>query len=525
MTEKKIFLNRLDDLNVAVDLVIKAAAERVILNIPRDSVLGKTIHNLQVLKRESETAGKDLFVESVDDHILELAALAGLRASNPVFKTKERMFADILPRAQFSRKTSEMDLSPARRSPLSSHEPEREFAPKGFEKEPPVLRRVKKKRQGLKRWHFVVILTLVVFIFLGLAVFVLPRATVVITLKKIPVAFDEKVEASSQVKEVAIEGNKILLPGELLIAKKNLQMDFEAHGKEIIGTKASGTLTVYNSYSSRPQTLVKSTRFETPDKKIFRLTKQVTIPGAQILNGKIKPSKIEVSVIADEVGDSYNIPPTPLWRIPGFKGTPRYEGFYAESVKPMSGGFAGERAVPTKEDLELGRKETQEALESILKNQIALLLRGELKVLEGASSFRVTKEDIGEVKDGRFSLFQEGEMRYLVFDEAALKNTLVAKYSQDLPENLRVFSFNISYTNPEVDLILGKESFGAKGSLVFESNLDREKISKDLLGKDGGDINAYLSVLPGLEKAKVSLWPFWVTSVPNDSKKVKITIE
>ena len=62
--------------------------------------------------------------------------------------------------------------------------------------------------------------------------------------------------------------------------------------------KAQGTLTIYNAYSSAPQTLVATTRFVTPDGKIFRLTNEVTVPGAKITNGQIVPSSINAPIAA-----------------------------------------------------------------------------------------------------------------------------------------------------------------------------------------------------------------------------------
>ena len=72
-------------------------AEKIILNIPKNSVLGSSVHNFQILERECETAGKELAIESVDERILGLASLATIPAINPVFKTRERAVMDILP--------------------------------------------------------------------------------------------------------------------------------------------------------------------------------------------------------------------------------------------------------------------------------------------------------------------------------------------------------------------------------------------------------------------------------------------
>ena len=98
MTEKKIFLERGQDLEETLKFLKENPAERVILNVPKNSVLGARLNNFQILKKESVSAGKELLVESIDEHILELAGLAGITALNPFFRIKERVVSDILPR-------------------------------------------------------------------------------------------------------------------------------------------------------------------------------------------------------------------------------------------------------------------------------------------------------------------------------------------------------------------------------------------------------------------------------------------
>ena len=61
--EKKIFIEKTHDLEFVVGKIIEAEAKRVILNIPRDAAVGKALNNFQILKREAETAGKEIFIE------------------------------------------------------------------------------------------------------------------------------------------------------------------------------------------------------------------------------------------------------------------------------------------------------------------------------------------------------------------------------------------------------------------------------------------------------------------------------
>lgn len=98
-------------------------------------------------------------------------------------------------------------------------------------------------------------------------------------------------------------------------------------------SRAFGVVTLYNE-SDAPQRLIKSTRLESPDGKIFRMTwASITIPAKT--NGVA--GSFEVTVFAEETGASYNIPPS-TFKIPGLKGGAEYDLIYGKTTQPMKGG-------------------------------------------------------------------------------------------------------------------------------------------------------------------------------------------
>jgi len=125
------------------------------------------------------------------------------------------------------------------------------------------------------------------------------------------------------------------------------------------GTKASGIITAFNEYGSEPQLLIASTRFLSSNGKIFRTTKDVYVPGAQLNDDEIIPSSIDVEVMADYLGAEYNISPSDF-TIPGFKGTVKYESLYGKSNTAISGG-----SMKTIEDNDL-KAEYQDNLDQLI---------------------------------------------------------------------------------------------------------------------------------------------------------------
>ena len=236
---------------------------------------------------------------------------------------------------------------------------------------------------------FGVLFSLFAFYYLGFVFFA--RAEINITTNKIEMPFSGVVLIDTNAS--TIDFNKAIIPGNPFVFKANKTQEFSSTGQGKDEIKAKGIITIYNNYSTSPQILVATTRFETPDHKIFRLDSRIVIPGATTKNGGLVPSTIDVKVTADESGPDYNIEtcnlPDCKFTIPGFQGTAKFDGFYGVSTKAMIGGALASVPLVTSEDLK-GAEEAifEEVMDSInqdLENRIPQEPRP-LKVLPGAKS-------------------------------------------------------------------------------------------------------------------------------------------
>lgn len=569
--EKKIFIDTKDDVATVVDKVIHALAPRIVIVLPENSTVGSSLKNFQVLNRESKTAGKEIIIESSDEHALELAVLAELKIlRSSLLRKKEKSVSDIVSRAGLPKRvpqrvavnveTEEIKAEKTVPSKPSLRKKEKESMPTPafWEKSketpqnektiypvfPPELQTAlggeitfpeketeefPRSRRLWRKWAAIgggIVVLGGLFWFLGFRV--LPRAEITVTLKKTPVEFEETAQISTKASTPQL-GNPLVVPGQLMVKSGNLTEVFPASGKENVATKAKGVLMVYNAYSSAPQTIVQNTRFLSPEGRIFRLDAKTTIPGAKIENGKIVPSSIDVTVTADVAGDTYNVKASAGWHIPGFDGTPKYAAFYAEAKSPMKGGFVGMRSVATAADTAAAKAKIEKDLEMALQSQMILLQQ--LKLIDGASSFKILSEDVEpDAQDAtKMTIYAEGELKYLVFDETTLKNAVVQKAKEKakgrLDENLRVRSFDFSYLNSQPNFDQGTLVTGMKGTVVFEPDVSEEGIKAALLGKTNDAFKGYVLSIKGLEKAKLTLDPFWVFSVPMDPTKVTVVLE
>jgi len=386
----------------------------------------------------------------------------------------------------------------------------------------------KKKPKKPRSWRGLFILFLLILILVGaiyIALRVLPRLEIKIFLKKYPLTFNQTVEVSKNFATSTNNG----LAGEMFSASSSLVMNFPASGKENVQRKAQGKITIYNSYSSDSQKLAAGTRFSTPDNKIFRLDKAVTVPGAKIQEGKIIASSIEVGVSADQPGAEYNIGPVAKFTIPGLKDTSKYEGFYGQSIQPMTGGSIDEVAVPTDQDIAAGQTKLHQALEANLKIVIFSRLPKDFKVLDGASEFKVIKKEIKKEVDqnNNFSIFAEAQMKLLTFREKDLKDVLFNQLKSQLSKgDYEMATFQIEYGTSRSDFEKGKMSFPIQGQITFQNKIEAGIIQQQARGQNEQQLKTNLIYnLLGLEKAQLSFWPLYVKTAPQDINKIKVIIQ
>ena len=555
--ETKIILNRTDGTDVAVDKIIHAPTFAVVLVIPRDATISHSLSNFNALKRESDTAGKALSIESSDEHVLELALRAKIIASHTPEKGKGRPVADGIQRRTPKAEVEAKSVPQSKTVKIkTTHIDEEEVGintPVFKEEEVDVLEKkaptffrkisheesfdisqsIEPKEESSKPSHsrkktllFLASFSAIFIGFLWIAFSVLPKATITLFLKREVVSSNTTVQIGKDYKLVSTTSNTILIPGELFVEQGNLTKSFPASGKETVSLNATGNLIIYNAYSSASQLLVKSTRFESSDGKIFRLNKAVTVPGAKIVGGKLTPSKIEVAVTADKPGDEYNIQPDAHWTIPGFKGTPRYKGFYAESADPMTGGMVGERPKLSDADRKSAEAEVSAALQSSLGMRIQAMA-DKLKTFASSTSFAITKseEQMNPKDSTQFNLFTEGEMRQLAFDENVLKDALVNKARTADTASDNVDSFSIDYGNPVFDFDRGTISLNVTSSVSFVPAIDVDGIKKSILGAKKSVAEMTILGIPRLDSAKIAFWPFWVSSVPTHISRVDISVK
>src|SRR3989344_1586726 len=341
----KINVNKSDEATLIAERILDAKTDSIVLAVPKFSRLAESAANFRLLKREAEALDKELLIESVDEKVLEFCKSCGIRSVNPFFKGDGKRISDIVIGSRNKAKDLYEKQLDMKKEEISSRNKGRFAASDHFQAGH--LVKPRRKFSSLRKLgFFAVFAALAAGIFVILAV--LPRADIKITSARTSWSYNEFAVADSSASEPNHE--KVSIPGQIFLQRKNIQLLFPASGKKYLERKASGIITIYNIHSSESQALIAKTRFQEPGGKIFRLAANVVVPGAKISQGKIEPSSIEVKVIADGPGESYNIGPVERFSIPGFVGPPKAQTFYASSKEAMKGGLIGESVFPTDAD-------------------------------------------------------------------------------------------------------------------------------------------------------------------------------
>lgn len=320
---------------------------------------------------------------------------------------------------------------------------------------------------------------------------------------------------------------------EVLKIDKIDEVIVEASEEKVFNQKATGKVLIYNNYSSATQRLINNTRFETTEGKVYRLASSVNVPGTKVVAGKTIPGSVEATLIADQAGEEYNFELADLvgdFKIPGFKGGPRYNSFYARSKTDMTGGLIGKQKIVSA----TVRKEAEEVLKSNLKENLLKELYSikpdNYIIFDDSYSIEYIPLSDTEESSNKVKISIKGNLNSVVFNSLKLANFIGTKKIagfDGLPTNL-FLNDNLKITFSAKDnLNLWKNSV-IDLKLNGEANLkwlfDIDTIKKDLAGEPADRSTEILSKYKDqVESIQVSFSPVWTKYFPDDLDRIKVS--
>lgn len=305
--------------------------------------------------------------------------------------------------------------------------------------------------------------------------------------------------------------------------------------KEIeVFKKAEGPIIIYNAYNSASQRLIKNTRFESLDGKIYRLTQSVVVPGAQVKNGEMEPGSIEVMVTADSPGEEYNIENADF-TIPGFKGDPRYGKFYARS-KPgasISGGFAGKKKTADEKEVEAVRDELKNQIREELQKTVMSQKPADYIIYDDGLFFSFEdggiKQNENVILKDTVSVSQKGGVQAIIWNEKDFSRTLARIGVKDWNETDEIVIPNMAQMDFRIkdrDKISVNDTstlnFSINGKIKAIWQIDENLLKDKIKGAKKQSFQGILGDFKDIKKAEAVIQPFWTGKFPGNTDKIKI---
>jgi hypothetical protein len=380
----------------------------------------------------------------------------------------------------------------------------------------------KPSRHGL--W-LIAIISIIFFVF-ALS-FLFARAQVTIFPRIENITLDENLYAVKDSNSEGISFDLVIISGE------ETKSILGSEQKEV-SLNSKGSVLIYNTFSTTPQKLSINTRLEGSNGKIYTTANEIIVPG---ITPEGNPGSIKVDILGALAGNEYDSEPLDF-KIAGFKGTSKYDKFYGRSVGGITGGFRG--LSPNISDID--KENTFAELKTNLKEKLLQKATDQIPngfiLFKDATFLEVEKEevDFAELRgDNSLPLKVSGTLYGFLFSEKKLTEKIakgnIAQYN-DAPvyiPNIKELKFSMS---DQVGISSGQISFANTQNINFNLSgpatviwkLEDIDFAGALLGKSKKDFNAVLSEFPDVSKADLAISPFWVRSIPEKSKDIKIII-
>lgn len=539
MNKDVIYIDVEDDITAIIDKV-KSAKARVVALVPpkRIGVLQSAV-NLRLLSRAAESTDKRLVLISNSQQLQALAASARIPvAKNLQSKPEipaipeldntaddETIDGSALPIGELARTADRSDVvqpeavSPDRTSdstaaPVAAGVP---VAARQAKNAPKKRSKVPDFNRFRKKFILFGLLGALLIGFLVWAIWFAPKATIVVTARTAEAPVSTRANLSSG---QATDFNSQILKVEVQETSKDTNVEFEATGEEERGEKAKGTMRLTRRNASGTPVVVPAGATFTSGNYTFVSTESVTIT-SQFTPGGVDPGAATVNVEATDIGAEYNLPAR------------QYQSeidAVTASGSAMSGGEKKTVKIVTASDMHGARERLTKQNADAVKDQLKKEFGDDVKVIE--DSFVVQPEepessvDVGdEAPGGKAKLTSRVHYRL----SAIQKNELDSFLKSAIESRLDDSGGQQVYETGTDEVDLSDFRTGSEGDSIaiaatgqIGPKIDEDSIKQQSGGKRYGEIQSSLESINGVSSVDVEFWPFWVSTVPNDTDRVSI---
>jgi len=361
---------------------------------------------------------------------------------------------------------------------------------------------------------------IVLLIFLGLTAAVvliaglifLPTAAISLTLKTAPLLVDETVTVTADG-----GGGEATIPGTAFFRELTINDSVPVETTKVVGAKATGLVVIINT-TGQEQPIREQSRLVDPAGHVYYMQRHAIVP---------PESRANVAVEAAEAGDEYNAPSGERLNFAAFDSGSQSVVYAVTGDAGITGGSGKTISVVGNADEERARTQAGEQAREQAAAEIAGKLERGWSILEESWHTDVTEFNPAH---------QEGEeaatlpyraritVRVLGYEQMALEAALKDAVESGLAENFMLFPGPISYVTmvKNVDWEQTRAQLSIRVTHSTIPSLSISTLRDKLAGRSVTEAAQYLEGLPGVERAEIETWPFWVKSVPQIEKRISL---
>lgn len=542
-----VYLDVDDDITTIVDKVEAAKNKVVALVLPKRYATLQSIVNMRLLKRSSDSAGKNIVLITSDHSLLPLAGAAGIHAAknlqsrpaippSPVDMPKDKPPIPTDPDAEIDEKDAKLDYHRSIGVLAAAHatdEPEAitledEDDGKPAKKPAKAHKDKKLKVPDFDRFRLMLFggigAAVLLLLFLIMALFVWPKATVTLQTEATPLSTTFNLTTSSTAK--ALDETKQVIPGALKTSDLNSSQQVQATGQQNNGQKASGSVSMTAQKCAGnpfdlPGDVPAGTGLSSGGLN-YVTQANVSFHGTGISGGCYNyAGNSSTSIVSQSAGSKYNVS----------GATFSVQGRSDVSASgSASGGTDNIVTVISQSDVDSAKSKISDSD----KNKFAEDFKKQISD-QGFYLIGTTFKSNDPVVTASPAVGQQAstsnvsiKITYsgLVVPKSDLKTAVTNQLNKEIDQKKQKIGTDDVLKNLSVDV--QSQPNPTTAVLAISQNttaipiIDVAAVSKQVAGLKVGDIKSMLSSYPGVKNVDVKLSPFWVSKAPKKTSHIVI---
>lgn len=553
-----IYVDIDDEITGIIDKVQASSGKVVALVLPKRAAVFQSIVNMKLLKRAADSGKKNLVLITSEAGLLPLAGAAGIHVAKTLTSKPEIPGSPDMNDDEEEVDEDEVaELPPEDDEPLDAQKsvgqlagtsgaaaaaddvetltldnddelPEDNAKPAAKKDFKPPKKDKKLKVPDFDRFRLLMILggliLILLIFFMIFAIKVLPKAT--ISLKTDAQSIDLSVPLNLATTATKVSTADNTIPAKLAQLQKTYTQQVPTTGQKNNGNKASGQVTITSCNDDGSGVTIPAGTGISANGQTY-ITQSTVSTEESLFQGKtcrtFPSTSASVNVLAQSPGSSFNITAGSSMQVAGYSNVNAKSG-------PISGGTDNIVHSVNQNDITNAKSKIQLASDNDMKKTLkSQLSKDNYYAIEATYSSGTPaispSADVGTVADTvtvtetvTYTMFgvHKNELRVLVGD--AIKSQIDTSKQSVLDDGIDSASYNID------NLTASGGKITMSGTATAGPDLDTDSIRQNALGKKPAEIKSSLESYPGVQNVDVKLSPFWVSSVPHKSSKVKVEI-